>query len=67
MDVFVPDLINGARKYFNSRYELVRVSAIRANSLLRGDKSLLPEDKIIGRKSTIISLMEMKEGLWKKK
>ena len=66
-NVFVPDLINGALKYFPSRYELVRVAAIRANSLIKGDAPLLDKRTIANHKSTIISLMEIKEGLWKKK
>ncbi len=66
-EVFVPDLINGALKHFKSRYELVRVAALRANSLIRGDAPLLDKKDIAGHKSTIISLMEIKEGLWKKK
>jgi DNA-directed RNA polymerase omega subunit len=67
MEVFVPELIDGALKHFPSRYELVRIAAVRANSLIRGDAPLI--DKKIARqhKSTIVSLMEIKEGLWKRK
>ncbi|WP_022670450.1 DNA-directed RNA polymerase subunit omega [Hippea alviniae] len=67
MEIFMSEVINGALKHFPSRYELVRVAAIRANSLLRGDKILLDERKAFGHKNTVISLLEIKEGLWKKK
>ncbi len=67
MNVFVPDLINGALKYFPSRYELVRAAALRANSLMRGDSPLLDKRDIRNHKYTIISLMEIKEGMWTKK
>ncbi len=65
MEIFVPDLINGALKYFPSRYELVRVAAIRTNALIRGDAPLIDKKEAMRHKSTIVSLMEIKEGLWK--
>ncbi|WP_035587041.1 DNA-directed RNA polymerase subunit omega [Hippea jasoniae] len=67
MDIFMPEIINGALKYFPSRYELVRVAAIRANSLYRGDRPLIDEKIATRHKHTVVSLMEIKEGLWKKK
>ncbi len=65
MEIFMPDLINGALKYYPSRYELVRVAAIRTSSLMRGDPPLISKKEAAGHKSTIISLIEIKEGLWK--
>ncbi|AEA33440.1 DNA-directed RNA polymerase subunit omega [Hippea maritima] len=67
MEIFIPEIINGALRHFPSRYELVRVAAIRANSLFRGDKPLISNSFASAHKNTIVSLMEIKEGLWKKK
>lgn len=60
-------VINGALKHFNSRYELVRVSALRVNSLIKGDKILLDPEKADFHKYTTIALLEMQEGLWERK
>ncbi len=60
-------VVNGALKHFNSRYELVRVAALRANSLIRGDKILLDPKRVDAHKYTTIALLEMQEGLWEKK
>ncbi len=65
MDIFIPDLINEALKYYPSRYELVRVAALRTASLTRGDAPLISKKEAANHKNTIISLMEIKEGLWK--
>ncbi len=65
MEVFIPDLINEALKYYPSRYELVRVAAIRTASLMRGDTPLISRKEAANHKSTVISLIEIKEGLWK--
>ncbi|WP_025209570.1 DNA-directed RNA polymerase subunit omega [Hippea sp. KM1] len=67
MEVFIPEIINGALKHFPSRYELVRVAAIRANSLFKGDKPLVSGSVASRHKNTVVSLIEIKEGLWKKK
>ncbi len=60
-------LINGALKHFTSRYELVRVTALRANSILRTGETLLSESETRGHKCTTIALMEIEKGLWRKK
>ncbi len=65
MEIFIPDLIDGALKYYPSRYELVRVAAIRTASLVRGDTPLISKKQAANHKDTIISLIEIKEGLWK--
>lgn len=65
MDIFVPDLINKALKSHPSRYELVRMASLRANSLLKGDMPLISKKDAAKHKSTIVSLIEIKEGLWK--
>ncbi len=65
MDIFVPDLINEALKNHPSRYELVRMASLRANSLIKGDAPLISKKEAMKHKSTIVSLVEIKEGLWK--
>lgn len=66
-NLFMSKVINDALKHFDNRYELVRAAAIRANSLLRGDKSLIDERIAKQHKYTVVSLLEIKEGLWTKK
>ncbi len=65
--LFMPEVINKALKHFENRYELVRAAAIRANSLSRGDRPLISERIATQHKNTIVSLLEIKEGLWTKK
>ncbi len=65
--LFMSKVINDALKFFDNRYELVRAAALRANSLLRGDKPLIDEKIAKQHKYTVISLLEIKEGLWTKK
>ncbi len=67
MEMRMSDIVNGALKHFNSRYELVRVSALRVNSLIKGDKILLDPKKVDSHKAATIALLEMQEGLWERK